>query len=161
MTLRDRISVTWNYGKVLFLTGAVYNLMCAGFQSGRFSYAFMVDAFILKAALTAIILFLVKLFRDRDAVFFYINLGLSPRRLVISTVLIDFLARAALMAIMYLIHGMFTPSVLTHAALITPVQFAGVFLGLKAAAFLDERRAKLIVMSVLIFSGIMIVLTNL
>ena len=63
--------------------------------------------------------------------------------------------------IMYLIHGMFTPSVLTHAALITPVQFAGVFLGLKAATFLDERRAKLIVMSVLIFSGIMIVLTNL
>ena len=105
MTLRDRISVTWNYGKVLFLTGAVYNLMCAGFQSGRFSYTFMVDAFILKAALTAIILFLVKLFRDRDAVFFYINLGLSPRRLVISTVLIDFLALAALMAIMYLIHG--------------------------------------------------------
>jgi hypothetical protein len=68
----------------------VYNLMCAGFQSGRFSYAFMVDGFILKAALTAIILFLVKLFRDRDAVFFYINLGLSRKRLMAATLSIDF-----------------------------------------------------------------------
>ena len=72
-----------------------------------------------------------------------------------------FAAENFVRVIMYLIHGMFTPSVLTHTALITPVQFAGVFLGLKAAAFLDERRAKLIVMSVLIFSGIMIVITNL
>ena len=72
-----------------------------------------------------------------------------------------FAAENFVRVIMYLLHGMFTPSVMTHAALITPVQFAGVFLGLKAASFLDERRAKLIVMSVLIFSGIMIVITNL
>lgn len=63
--------------------------------------------------------------------------------------------------IMYLILGMFTPSVLQHAALITPFQFAGVFLGLKSASFLDERKAKLAVMSVLILSGIAIVAANL
>ena len=33
MTLRDRISLTWRYGKGIFLIGAVYNLVCAGFQT--------------------------------------------------------------------------------------------------------------------------------
>ena len=48
MTLRDRISLTWRYGKGIFLIGAVYNLVCAGFQ---------VDSFILKVALLAITMF--------------------------------------------------------------------------------------------------------
>lgn len=63
--------------------------------------------------------------------------------------------------IMYIVFGLFTKTVLSHVALIMPFQFAGVFLGMKASSFLDERKAKLIVMSVLIFSGIMIVITNL
>lgn len=63
--------------------------------------------------------------------------------------------------ILYIIFGLYTRSVLTHVALILPFQFAGVFLGMRSAAFLDERRAKLIVMAVLILSGIMIVVTNL
>lgn len=75
MTLRDRISLTWRYGKTLFLIGGVYNLVCAGFQSIDFSYAFMVDSFIFKTVITAITLFLMKMFSDRDAIFFYINLG--------------------------------------------------------------------------------------
>ena len=54
MTLRDRISLTWLYGKGYFLIGAVYNGMCAGFQAGGFSHAFMVDAFIIKAIITAV-----------------------------------------------------------------------------------------------------------
>jgi hypothetical protein len=105
MTLRDRISLTWRYGKGLFLIGAVYNLVCAGFQSGGFSYTFMVDSFILKGVLLPITLYLVKQFRDRDAIFFYINLGLSRRKLLISVILIDFLSLAVLMAIMHLIYG--------------------------------------------------------
>ncbi len=63
--------------------------------------------------------------------------------------------------IMYLILGMFTKSVLAHAALIFPFQFAGVFLGIKASSFLNERAAKLTVMVVLILSGIAIVAANL
>ena len=105
MTLRDRISLTWLYGKVIFLIGAVYNLVCAGFQTLGFSYTFMVDSFILKVALMAITLYLVKQFRDRDTIFFYINLGLSLRELLISVILIDFLSLAVLMAIVHLIYG--------------------------------------------------------
>lgn len=105
MTLRDRISLTWRYGKVIFLIGAVYNLVCARFQTLGFSYTFMVDSFILKVALLAITMYLVKQFRDRDAIFFYINLGLSRRKLLISVILIDFLSLAVLMAIVYLIYG--------------------------------------------------------
>ena len=105
MTLRDRISLTWRYGKGIFLIGAVYNLVCAGLQTLGFSYTFLVDSFILKGGLLAITLYLVKQFRDRDAIFFYINLGLSRRKLLISVILIDFLSLAVLMAIIYLMYG--------------------------------------------------------
>ena len=105
MTLRDRISLTWRYGKVIFLIGAVYNLVCARFQAGGFSYTFLVDSFIIKAVVTAITVYLVKQFRDRDAIFFYINLSLSKRKLLTSVILIDFLALAVLMTIMYFIYG--------------------------------------------------------
>ncbi|MBQ6954270.1 MAG: hypothetical protein IJP81_10235 [Bacteroidales bacterium] len=105
MTLQDRISLTWRYGKGIFLIGAVYNLVCAGFQSGGFSYTFLVDSFIIKAVITAITVYLMKQFRDRDAVFFYINLGLSPRKLLVSVILTDFLALAILMTITLLIYG--------------------------------------------------------
>jgi len=105
MTLRDRISLTWRYGKGIFLIGAVYNLVCAGFQSGGFSYTFMVDSFIIKAVITAITVYLVKQFRDRDAIFFYINLGLSQRKLLTSVILIDFGVLALLMAVMLIMYG--------------------------------------------------------
>ena len=65
----------------------------------------MVDSFILKVALLAITMYLVKQFRDRDAIFFYINLGLSRRKLLISVILIDFLSLAVLMAIIHLMYG--------------------------------------------------------
>ena len=105
MTLWDRISLTWRYGTGIFLIGAVYNVVCAGFQSGGFSYSFMVDSFIIKAVVTAIVVYLTDQFRDRDAIFFYINLGLSRGRLLFSVILVDFLALALLMTIMRLIYG--------------------------------------------------------
>ncbi len=105
MTIRNRISLTWRFGKGLFLIGAVYNVVCAGFQAGGFSYSFMVDSFIIKAVITVIVLFLMKQFSDRDAVFFYINLGLSRRKLLVSVILADYLALAILMALMHLIYG--------------------------------------------------------
>lgn len=65
----------------------------------------MVDSFILKGVLMPITLYLMKQFRDRDAIFFYINLGLSRKNLLISVILIDFLSLAVLMAIIYLMYG--------------------------------------------------------
>ena len=105
MTLQDRISLTWRYGKGLFLIGGVYNLVCAGFQSGGFSYTFLVDSFIIKAVITAITVYLIMQFRDKDAAFFYINLGLSPRKLHVSVILIDYFALALLITITYFIYG--------------------------------------------------------
>ncbi len=105
MTLRNRILLTWRYGKAQFLVGAVYATVCAALLAGGFSYMFFVDAFILKAPIMAITLYLAEQFRDRDAIFFYINLGLSRRRLLVSIILIDFLAFALLMTVMLLIHG--------------------------------------------------------
>ena len=105
MTLWNRISLTWRYGTGIFLIGAVYNVVCAGFQSGGFSYSFMVDSFIIKAVVTAIAVYLTDQFRDRDAIFFYINLGLSRGRLLFSVILVDFLVLALLMTIMRLIYG--------------------------------------------------------
>ena len=43
----------------------MYNVVCTGYQSSGFSYTFMVDSFILKVALLAITMYLVKQFRDR------------------------------------------------------------------------------------------------
>ncbi len=65
----------------------------------------MVDSFILKVALLAITMYLVKQFRDRDAIFFYINLGLSRRKLEISVILADFLALAILLTSVLIFHG--------------------------------------------------------
>ena len=105
MTLRDRISLTWRYGKVIFLIGAVYNLVCAAFQAGGFSYTFLVDSFIIKAAIIAITVYLVIQVRDRDAIFFYINLGLSRRKLLVSVILADFLMLAVMLTSVLLIYG--------------------------------------------------------
>lgn len=105
MTLRDYIALTWRYGKSFFLIGGLYNLVCAGFQAGGFSYMFMVDSFILKVVLMGIVLYLDTLFRNRDAIFFYINLGLSRRKLLVTVILTDFLTLAVLMALMHLIYG--------------------------------------------------------
>jgi hypothetical protein len=48
---------------------------------------------------------LVRQFRDRDAIFFYINLGLSRRKLQLSVLLVDFLFLAILLTTVMLIHG--------------------------------------------------------
>ena len=79
--------------------------MCAKLQADGFSYAFLVDSFIIKAVLTAITVYLMEQFRGRDAIFFYINLGLSRWKLLTSVILIDFLVLAILMTIMHLIYG--------------------------------------------------------
>ena len=105
MTLRNRISLTWRYGKAQLLIGAVYNLVCMYFLLGGISYAFFVDCFIVKVVVTAIVIYLASMFRDRDSIFFYINLGLSRRKLQVSVVLADFLALAILLTSVLILHG--------------------------------------------------------
>ena len=105
MTLRDRISLTWRYGNVQLLVGAVYNLVCMRFLLSGISYTFFVDCFIVKLLVTAITLYLVSKFRDRDAIFFYINLGLSRKKLQVSVILADFLALAILLTSVLIFHG--------------------------------------------------------
>jgi len=105
MTLRDRISLTWRYGKAQLLIGAVYNLVCMSFLMNGISYSFFVDCFIVKAVVTAITASLASKFRDRDAVFFYINLGLSRRKLQVSVILADFLALAILLTSVLVFRG--------------------------------------------------------
>ena len=105
MKLGDRITLTWRFGKGLFLIGAVFNAVCARFQASEFSYPFLIDSFIVKVVITAVAVYLTNQFRDRDAIFFYINLGLSRRKLNASIILADFLLLAVIMTVIYLING--------------------------------------------------------
>ena len=105
MTFRDRIFLTWRYGKAQLLIGAVYNLVCMRFLLSGLSYTFFVDCFIVKVVVTAIIMYLASKFRDRDSIFFYINLGLSRRKLQVSVILADFLALAILLISVLIFHG--------------------------------------------------------
>ena len=82
--------LVWMYGKWIILVGGLYNLACTSFLAWAFSYAGLVVAFILKMLFTAVLLYLHRVFEARDAVFFYINLGLSRKRLMAATLSIDF-----------------------------------------------------------------------
>ena len=89
-TIGRNIGLVWMYGKWIILIGGLYNLACTSFLAWAFSYAGLVVAFILKMLFTAVVLYLHRVFEARDAVFFYINLGLSRKRLMAATLSIDF-----------------------------------------------------------------------
>ncbi|MBR6089434.1 MAG: sulfite exporter TauE/SafE family protein, partial [Anaerolineaceae bacterium] len=65
-----------------------------------------------------------------------------------------FAAENVVRVVMYIILGLFTPAVIKRALLVFPLQVLGIYLGMKSASFLDERKAKLVVMSMLIVSGL-------
>jgi hypothetical protein len=48
---------------------------------------------------------LTRQFQNRDAIFFYINLGLSRRKLQLSVLVIDYLVLAILLTSVLLLHG--------------------------------------------------------
>lgn len=105
MSFKDRAYLTWSYGKAQFFVGAVYNLFCTWLLKTDFSYSFLVDAFILKPIISALAYYLEKQFQNRDAIFFYINLGLSRRKLQLKVLIIDYLALVLLFTIVYFLHG--------------------------------------------------------
>ena len=84
------IELVWKYGKWIILAGMLYNVVCAGFLAGAFSYVALMYALILKVVFSAIVLYLNRQFEDRDAVFFYINLGLNRKGLLIRALAVDF-----------------------------------------------------------------------
>ena len=90
MQIGRHIGLVWGYGKWMLAAGMVFNAVCAGFLAAAFSYVGVVDAWVLKLAFTAVVLYLHRLLEDRDAIFFYINLGLSRKCLMAWTLGIDF-----------------------------------------------------------------------
>ena len=96
------IGLTWMYGKWIILAGGLFNLVCTLFLAEAFSYVGLVDAFILKMLFTAVVLYLHHQFEDRDAVFFYINLGLTRRRMLMTALAVDYLVWAAMVVIILL-----------------------------------------------------------
>lgn len=101
--LADRLYLIWNYGKTMFILGGIYNLACAAAVYSSFSLAVIVDAFIIKAVVAALIFYLISQFRKRDDIFFYINLGYSKRGLDITVLAIDFAFYIILMVCVSLI----------------------------------------------------------
>ena len=71
-----------------------------------------------------------------------------------------FFAENFVRLLMYIFLGLFTPNVLKITAIVLPFVWTGLFLGQKASSFLDERRAKIVVMSMLIVSGLTIIISN-
>ncbi len=63
--------------------------------------------------------------------------------------------------IMYLILGIFTRESVMRALMLFPFVMLGLFLGMKSSNYLDDRKAKIVIMVTLIVSGLAIALTNL
>ena len=70
-------------------------------------------------------------------------------------------AENATRLLLYILTGVLTAAHLKQGVMIFPFILLGIFLGMKSAAYLDERRAKSVIMCMLIFSGVTIVLSNL
>ena len=90
LSVGDKVLLTLSYGKVFLVFGALFNVACTFFLSQSFFYSGLVLAFILKVFFTALVWYLRSQFVSRDAVFFYINLGCSPRKLLAGALAIDF-----------------------------------------------------------------------
>ena len=94
-----RIRLTLEYGAVPLVLGGLFNVFCAVLLSAGFYYGAILITLIFKVGVTAVSLYLNRQFENRDAVFFYINLGLNRRRMMATVLVIDYLAWAALVAI--------------------------------------------------------------
>ena len=91
--------MTLSYGWVLLFCGALSNVVCGALLATSFIYSGILLSLILKLLCTAALLYLQCQFEHRDAVFFYINLGLSRRRMLATVLAIDYLVWALMMTI--------------------------------------------------------------
>ena len=90
MQMGKHIGLVWEYGKWIILAGQLFNVACSALLVGAFSYGVLVGIWVLKLMYTAVVLYLHKVLEDRDAIFFYINLGVSRKCLMAGTLGIDF-----------------------------------------------------------------------
>lgn len=95
----DRVRVTISYGWVLLFCGALFNVVCGLLLATSFIYSGIVLSLILKLLCTGVMLYLQRQFEHRDAVFFYINLGLTRRRMLATVLAIDFLVWAIMITV--------------------------------------------------------------
>lgn len=95
----DRVRLTLSYGWVLLFCGALFNVVCGCILATSFIYSGIVLSLILKLLCTAALLYLQRQFEHRDAVFFYINLGLTRRRMLATVLAIDYLVWALMITI--------------------------------------------------------------
>ena len=72
-----------------------------------------------------------------------------------------FAAENTVRLILYIFLGICNAESLKRAAIVLPFVMLGIFIGSKSAAFLDERKAKIVIMITLIISGAAIAITNL
>ena len=98
----ERIRLTLGYGAGLLVLGGLFNAVSASLLSMSFFYSGIFISLILKAGVTAASLYLNRQFENRDAVFFYINLGLGRRRMLTTVLVVDYLVWAVLMAVILL-----------------------------------------------------------
>lgn len=99
----EKVLLTAGYGKGLLAMGGLFNVVCATLLASAFSYAGVVLSFLLKGAFTAVVLYLWMQFQKRDAIFFYINLGLTRRGMLTAVLVADFLMLAVLLTIVMLV----------------------------------------------------------
>ena len=97
-----KIRLTLGYGVGLLVLGGLFNAVCDVLLSAGFFYGAIFITLLLKAGVTAVSLYLNRRFENRDAVFFYINLGLSRRRMLTTVLSVDYLVWAAMVVIILL-----------------------------------------------------------
>ena len=100
---KERVLVTAEYGLGLLVLGGLFNVVYVTSLADAFSYEGVVLAFVLKGVFTGVVLYLRRQFENRDAVFFYINLGLTRRRMMTAVLVTDFVALTLMLAIVILL----------------------------------------------------------
>ena len=70
-----------------------------------------------------------------------------------------FIAENTFRILLYIISGIITISVLKQAVLLIPVMLAGLFLGMKCSSILNEKMIRKAVTLLLIFSGVMLIIS--
>lgn len=99
----EKVLLAAEYGEGLLVLGGLFNVVCASLLAMAFSYAGVMYAFLMKGVFTMVVLYLRSLFEKRDAVFFYINLGLTRKGMLTGVLAMDFVALALLLAVIMLV----------------------------------------------------------
>ena len=84
---------------MLLICGALFNVVSGILLATSFIYSGIVLSLILKVLGTGVLLYLQRQFEHRDAVFFYINLGLTRRRMLAEALVFDYLVWALMVTI--------------------------------------------------------------